>query len=223
MSSAAQIRYLVRHAIRVEMRNKHGIAGLAVFAIAAVYTCYQATGMHAELESWNALAWVVLLFTAFNAVSKPWADDASNMRSFLLHTVKPQDWLLARILYYSLMLLGLGALIFAAFLLFLGMDPFTGSGALFFFLGIEATALALASLLAMIQALAARAGGGFSLIAVLGLPLIIPIILVSTRYGMDIMKGIAFGDTAHHLLFLATLTGGFTALGYILFPYLWRD
>ncbi len=223
MSRVADIRFLVQHAIRVEMRNKHGIAGLAVFAIAAVYTCYQATGMHAERESWNALAWVVLLFTAFNAVSKPWADDAPEMRSFLLHTVRPQNWLLARIVYYSLMLLALGALIFAAFLLFLGLDPFVGNGIFYFFIGIEATALALASLLAMIQALATRAGGGFSLIAVLGLPLIIPVILVATRYGMDIMKGIAFGDTAHHLLFLATLTGGFTALGYILFPYLWRE
>ncbi len=223
MNRVADIRFLVQHAIRVEMRNKHGIAGLAVFAIAAVYTCYQATGMHAERESWNALAWVVLLFTAFNAVSKPWADDAPEMRSFLLHTVRPQNWLLARIVYYSLMLLALGALIFAAFLLFLGLDPFVGNGIFYFFIGIEATALALASLLAMIQALATRAGGGFSLIAVLGLPLIIPVILVATRYGMDIMKGIAFGDTAHHLLFLATLTGGFTALGYILFPYLWRE
>ena len=34
-------------------------------------TCYQATGTHAEQESWNALAWVVLLFAGFNAVSKP--------------------------------------------------------------------------------------------------------------------------------------------------------
>jgi hypothetical protein len=51
----------------------------------------------------------------------------------------------------------------------------------------------------------------------------IPVILVSTRYGMDLMKGIVFWDTAHHLLFLASLTGGFVALGYILFPYLWRD
>lgn len=223
MNHLAQLLSLIQHALRVELRNKHGIAGLVVFAVAAVYACYQATGTRAELESWNALIWVVLLFTAFNAVSKPWADDAPEMRSVLLHTVPPRIWILARIAYYSLLLSGVGLVVFAAFTLFLGIEHFTGWDALHFGLGIEATCLSLAALLAMIQALAVRAGGGFSLIAVLGLPLIIPVLLVSTRYGTDILKGISFLDTAHHLLFLATLTGGFIALGYILFPYLWRD
>jgi ABC-type transport system involved in cytochrome c biogenesis permease component len=81
----------------------------------------------------------------------------------------------------------------------------------------------MASLLAMIQALAIRANGGFGLIAVLGLPLIIPVILIATQYGLDILNGVSFADTAHNLLFLATLSGGFGALGYILFPYLWSD
>ena len=215
--------FLIRHALRIEFRNKHGIAGLVVFSLAAVYTCYQATGTRASMESWNALAWVVLLFAAFNAVSRPWADDSENMRSFLLHTVSPQSWILARVIYYGLLLSGLGLVVFLGFALFLGVDHFRGWNVLHFWVGIEATALALASLLSLLQALASRAGGGFGLVSVLGLPLMIPVILVSTRYGMDLMKGIVFWDTAHHLLFLASLTGGFVALGYILFPYLWRD
>lgn len=219
----SNIRFLFRHAMRVELRNKHGIAGLLVFAVASVYTCYQATGTHAEQESWNALAWVVLLFAAFNAVSKPWADDRPEIKAFLFHTVAPAHWLLARIAFYIVLLGVVSTVTYAAFLLFLGMDHFTGWTALHYYFGILMTSTALASLLAMIQALATRAGGGFSLTAVLGLPLIIPVILVSTRYGTDLMRGIAFGDTAHHLLFLATLSAGFTALGYILFPYLWRE
>jgi heme exporter protein B len=219
----SQLLFLIQHALRVEMRNKHGIAGLLVFAVASVYTCYQATGAHAEKESWNALAWVVLLFAAFNAVSKPWADDQPSMQSFLMHTVHPKQWMLARITYYSMLLALVSTVTYGAFLLFLGMDHLTGWKALHYYLGVLMTSTALATLLAMIQALASRAGGGFNLIAVLGLPLIIPVILVSTRYGNDLMRGIAFGDTAHHLLFLATLSAGFTALGYILFPYLWRD
>lgn len=223
MIALQKIYRLVQHAIRVEIRNKHGILGLLIFAIAAVYVCYQTTGSSVHSESWNALIWVVLLFTAFNAVSKPWADDSAGLRSVLFHTVSPQHWILARILYYSLMLCAMGAAVFLGFVLFLGLEPFKSSSALHFFLGVELTALALAALLALIQAIASRAGGGFSLISVLGLPLIIPIILISTRFGSDLISGMAFADTAHHLLFLATLTSGFVALGYILFPYLWRD
>tara|TARA_B100000963_G_C22627997_1_gene673374 strand:+ start:64 stop:747 length:684 start_codon:yes stop_codon:yes gene_type:complete len=223
MNTFSHISFLLKHAIKVELRNRHGIAGLLVFAIAAVYTCYQATGTRALQESWNALAWVVLLFAGFNAVSKPWADDDSAVRTFLVHTVKPQHWLIARNLYYIVLLGSVSTVTFAAFLLFLGADHFTEWTVLQYYAGVIFTSTAMASLLATVQAIAARAGGGFSMISVLGLPLIIPIILVSNRYGSDLMRGIAFGDTAHNLLFLATLSAGFSALGYLLFPYLWRD
>ena len=173
MSALSNIRFLLQHAIRVELRNRHGIAGLLVFAVAAVYACYQATGTHAEQESWNALAWVVLLFAGFNAVSKPWADDDEGVRAFLIHAVQPQHWLIARTLYYMVLLGTVSTVTFAAFLLFLGIDHLSGWTAGHYYAGVMLTSTALASLLAMIQALASRAGGGFSLIAVLGLPLII--------------------------------------------------
>ena len=223
--SSAWSRYLhlTRHAFKMEFRQKNGLAGLVLFAIASVYTCYQVAGSRADVDAWNSLAWVVLLFSAFNAVSKPWPEDSAEMRAYLVHVVKPQEWILARITFFSLLLSALTCIVFVAFTLFLGSEHLNGKQGLSFFLGMQCTSIALASLLAMIQALAIRANGGFGLIAVLGLPLIIPVILIATRYGMDILNGISFADTAHNLLFLATLSGGFGALGYILFPYLWND
>ena len=214
---------LTRHAFKMEFRQKNGLAGLILFSIASVYTCYQVAGSRAEAEAWNALAWVVLLFSAFNAVAKSWPEDAPEIRAYLIHVVRPQEWVLARITFFSLLLCGMSSIVFIAFTLFLGTEHFSGMQAIYFFIGMLLTSVALASLLAMIQALAVRANGGFGLIAVLGLPLIIPVILIATRYGMDILHGISFADTAHNLLFLGTLSGGFGALGFILFPYLWSD
>ena len=223
--SSAWSRYihLTRHAFQMEFRKKNGLAGLILFAISSVYTCYQVAGSRADADAWNALAWVVLLFSAFYAVSKPWPEDSPEMRTYLVHVVKPQEWILARITFFSLLLSGLTCIVFMAFTLFLGSEHLSTTGAFSFFLGMQATSIAMASLLAMIQALAIRANGGFGLIAVLGLPLIIPVILIATQYGLDILNGVSFADTAHNLLFLATLSGGFGALGYILFPYLWSD
>lgn len=225
LASSAWSRYihLTRHAFRMEFRKKNGLAGLILFAVSAVYTCYQVAGSRADADAWNALAWVVLLFSAFNAVSKPWPEDSPEMRSYLIHVLKPKEWILARITFFSLLLSGLTCIVFVAFTLFLGSEHLSATRALWFFFGMQATSVAMASLLAMIQALAIRANGGFGLIAVLGLPLIIPIILIATQYGMDVLNGVSFADTAHNLLFLATLSGGFGALGYILFPYLWSD
>lgn len=215
--------HLTRHAFRMEFRKKNGLAGLILFAICAVYTCYQVAGSRADAETWNALAWVVLLFSAFNAVSKPWPEDAPEMRSYLIHVLHPREWILARMTFFAMLLSGITCIVFVAFTLFMGSEDLSTGRALWFFFGMQATSIAMASLLAMIQTLAIRANGGFGLIAVLGLPLIIPVILIATQYGMDVLNGVSFADTAHNLLFLATLSGGFGALGYILFPYLWRD
>lgn len=218
-----QFRFLTTHAFRVEFRQKHGIAGLFLFALASVYACYQVAGGRASAEIWNALAWVVLMFSAFNAVAKPWAEDSPELRSYLKTTLRPGIWILARMAYYVLIMSLLALLVFFAFALFLGTEHLGGSRSWSFLLGLEFTAVAFASLLTLLSAISSRAGAGFSLTAVLGLPLIIPIILISTRYGSEILSGVIFGDTAHHLLFLAGLTGGIATLGYILFPYLWRD
>jgi heme exporter protein B len=58
-------------------------------------------GSRADADAWNALAWVVLLFSAFNAVSKPWPEDSPEMRSYLIHVLKPQEWILARITFFQ--------------------------------------------------------------------------------------------------------------------------
>ena len=215
--------FLTQHAFKMELRQKNGLAGLILFAIAAVYACYQVAWSRADADAWNALAWVILLFSAFNAVSKSWPDDSAEMRSYLIHVVRPHEWILARITFFSLLLSGLTCIVFLSFVLFLGTEHLSWTQGLSFFGGMQLTAIAMASLLAMIQALAIRAEGGFGLIAVLGLPLIIPVILIATRYGMEILNGVLFLDAAHNLLFLATLSVGFGAFGYILFPYLWRD
>lgn len=222
-TSFQRVRFLVAHAFRIEFRQKHGIAALFLFALSSVYACYQVAGGRASMDSWNALAWVVLMFSAFNAVAKPWAEDQAGLRAYLKTTLRPAEWFLARTVYFILILEVLALLIFVAFALFLGTEHLSGSKGWAFALGLQGTALAFATLLSMLGMIASRAGAGFGLTAVLGLPLIIPIILISTRYGSDVLRGIAFGDTAHHLLFLAVLSGGIGLLGYILFPYLWRD
>ena len=144
-ASSAWSRYaaLTRHAFQMEFRQKNGLAGLILFSIAAVYTCYQVAGSRAEAEAWNALAWVVLLFSAFNAVAKSWPEDAPEMRAYLIHVVRPQEWVLARITFFSLLLCGMSSIVFIAFTLFLGTEHLNGMQAVYFFIGMLLTSVAL--------------------------------------------------------------------------------
>ena len=64
--------FLFRHFLKADARAQHSIAGLVLFAIATVYAAYQVVQGRPEPETWNVLAWIILLFTAFNGVSQPW-------------------------------------------------------------------------------------------------------------------------------------------------------
>ena len=215
--------YLLVHTLRTEFRKAHGWVGLLLFALASAYAAYRAVGARPEPATWNALVWVVLMFSAFNALARPLADDVATVRRYQMHLIDPRDFLLARMLYHGLLLSVLSVVIQGAFSLFLGTEHLEGTRSLWMALGMQTTAWAMAGTITLLGALAARAGAGFGLTAVLGLPLIIPILLLAARLGDAIMSGLGAAEKWESLLFLGTFGGGAAAMGYILFPYLWRE
>ena len=74
--SWGRVACLVQHMFRVEFRQGHALIGLLLFALASVYAAFQSVGDHPGEESWNALIWIVLIFTAFNAMAPPMNDCA---------------------------------------------------------------------------------------------------------------------------------------------------
>ena len=83
-------------------------------------------------------------------------------------------------------------------------------------------AVALGTTLTLLALIAARAGAGFGMTAVLGLPLVLPVVLVSTTLGSELMSGVLLADTWHNFAFLGALAAGSGVFGAVLFPYLWR-
>lgn len=215
--------YLVLHHLKMEMRSAHNIASLVLFALASVYTAMQVVGGIPDPSTWNAMAWIILMFTAFNSAARLLPEDLSSVRAYMHWTVPPRVMILARTLHQALVMALLSALLLFFTGLFLGSANMGVVDMIGFLAGMMLTAIALASTLTLLSALSARAGAGYGLTAVLGLPLIIPIILISTQFGSDLISGIALADTAENLLFLGALSIGISTFGYVLFPYLWRS
>lgn len=213
--------YLIRHHLKMELRSAHSISSLVLFAVASVYTAFQVISGEADPATWNAMAWIILMFTAFNSAARPMKEDLASVRTYLHWTVPPHVLIAARTLHSSLIMVGLSVLILFAMGIFLG--SLEAKSMLVFLLGLISTGIALACTLTLVSAISARAGAGYGLTAVLGLPLIIPIILVSTSFGTDIITGVPLSETAENILFLCAISIGSGVFGYILFPYLWRS
>ena len=99
--------FLFQHFWRADIRAKHGVSGLVLFAVATVYATYQIAGGHPDPEVWNAMAWVILLFTSFNGVSRSLEEDRPEVLSYLRTTVRPLHYVMARTMHNVVVLGGL--------------------------------------------------------------------------------------------------------------------
>ena len=214
--------YLFRHLLSTDFRAQHGIAGLVLFAVATVYATYQVVQGRPDPDTWNAMAWIILLFTAFNGVSRTLEEDRREVLAYLRTTVQPLHYMLARTLHNVIVLCGLACLVLGCMGLLLGWAELNGARLVGFASGMILTAIALGFTLTLLALIAVRAGAGFGMTAILGLPLVLPIVLVSTRLGGELMSGVLLADAWHHFAFLGALSVGSGVFGAVLFPYLWR-
>jgi len=74
------------------------------------------------------------------------------------------------------------------------------------------------------SAIASRAGNNATLMAVLGFPLIIPLLIFLTKLSAAAIVSNSFdGETTQNLLLLLAFNILQPTLALILFPYIWRD
>jgi heme exporter protein B len=77
--------------------------------------------------------------------------------------------------------------------------------------------------LTFIAGLAFRSGAGTGLVAILGFPVIMPLLITMVRFTRSAMDGLSWSDNGLNLLVLLVLNIAFLVLSLVLFPYLWRD
>ena len=107
--------------------------------------------------------------------------------------------------------------------LFLGADVLEGADLAQFLLAVLLGAIGFASVLTLVAAIAARAGNGLGLMAILGFPIVLPMLLAVMRASKLALDGVAFSVTSTYFGGLVLLDIITITLAWLLFPYLWRD
>jgi len=218
-----EITDLVRLEFQLDIRQKHAIGGILLYVISAIYICYLAFRQLGDPDLWNALFWIILLFAAFNALARSFQREDPGRQLYLYTLVSPSSVILARTLYNMIVLLVLALLSLGVYLLFLGDSALQDADIGQFLLTVILGAIGIASVLTLISALTGRAGSGLGLMAILGFPVVLPILLIIIRVSSNALKGIEWSANSKYLLWLILVDVMVIALSYILFPYLWRD
>jgi heme exporter protein B len=75
----------------------------------------------------------------------------------------------------------------------------------------------------MVAAIASRASGNFSLMAILSFPIILPLLLTLMKMSRLALAASTWAGSQGPLIILITINLAVVILAYLLFPYLWRD
>ena len=214
---------LLRLEFSLDSRQKHALGGLLLYVVSAIYICYMSFRVLHNHTVWNALFWIILLFAAFNALARSFQREDSGRQLYIYTLAHPSSVVLARTVYNILLMLGLAFVSLTVYVLFLGGEAIEGADTGQFICVLALGATGLASTLTMISALAGRAGSGLGLMAILGFPVVLPMLLIIIRASSSAIQGFDWSITGKYLLWMGLLDVLVIALSYVLFPYLWRD
>jgi heme exporter protein B len=221
-SKTGQVVAIIAKEWRVEWRRRYALNGLLLYLVSTIFICYLSFNVRVNQMdpiTWNTLFWIILLFSAVNAIAKSFMQEAAGRLLYYYSVFSPQVLIIARLIYNALLMLVLAIAGICIYSLVLG-NPV--GDMTYFFLAVVLGAVGFSVTFTMISAIAAKAGNNQTLMAVLGFPLILPMLLMVIRLSKNALDGLDRSASSDELLTLLAINILVGAVSFLLFPYLWR-
>lgn len=213
-----QIISLIKKDLLLELRQKHTLFGVLLYVGCTVFVIYMMVG-RPEKRVWNALFWIAMLFITVNAVAKSFLQESEGRARYYVSIVHPSYYLVAKMIYSVLLMLFISMISLGLFILLVGNPgmgleyvPVACSGA-----------LTLSVLFTFLSAIAAQARQNAALMAILGFPIAIPVLMMLSRLSLAAISSVEQSGRGSLLLLLGGVDVLIIALGLILFPFLWKE
>lgn len=212
-----QVKILFLKELKIEWRQRYAINGILLQLTTAIFICYLSFQV-IEDQTWNALFWLLLMFTAVNAIAKSFISERSGRLFYYHFTVHPLAVILSKLLLNLIVALALSILSLFFFKFLLGGPAIDlvkfGAVAILFSLG-------LASLFTLLSAISAKSGNGNLMMPVLSFPIVIPLFMVTLSASNQVIRN---SDLfLKDLAILGLLDAMIIMMAVVLFQYLWQE
>ena len=213
---------LLKKDILLELRQQHTLYGILLYIASTVFVLSLAL-MDNDMDAkiWNGLFWVIQLFICVNTVAKSFLQESRGKMLYYFSIVSPAEFIIAKIIYNVGLMIAMSLVSLLLYSFFLGSPV---SKALQFTGIVILGGASISLVFTLMSAIAAKANQNAALVAILGFPVILPLLLLLMRLSKAAFNEI-FRDSA--LLQLSGLIFGLDALiiamAIILFPYLWKE
>ncbi len=215
-----QIFFLIQKEIRLEWKQKYAFNGLMLYVGATVFICYLSFREILDVPVWNALFWIIQLFAGVNAIAKSFLQESRGRTLYYYLVADPRAIILSKIIYNFLLMMLLSLINFLFYTILIG-NPIVDLK--LFVLSLILGSMGLSTVLSMVSAIASRAGHSAALMPILSFPVLLPILMTTIRLSKNSIDGLDWIVSQPLVIILAALNVLVATMGFILFPYLWKD
>jgi heme exporter protein B len=221
--SVKQMSALMRKEFLLEWRQRYALNGMLLYIVGAVFVCYLSfNARRGQLTPivWNTLFWIILLFTAINAIAKSFVQERAGRQLYYYIIASPQQIILSKILYNTALMLVLALLGFSVYAFVLG-NPV--DDVLLYLLTLVLGAIGFAASLTLVSGIASKAENPATLMAVLSFPIILPLLLMLLKISKNALDGLDRSTSWNEIAIVLAIDAIVVTLSWLLFPFLWRS
>jgi heme exporter protein B len=212
---------LIKKEFLLEFRQKSTIGGVLVYVVGTIFVSALCFKGKLDKPTWNALFWVITLFTSVTVSGKSFIKETGGQALFNFLHYSPQQFIIAKVLYNMVFMLCLSFITFFSYAFFIKNE--VENMGLFFIVLVLASS-GLAGVLSLMSAISSKASGNFAIMSILSFPVLMPLILVVIRLSKQAVDGLEWAGVGFDfIVILGALNVLTLALSFLLFPYLWRD
>ncbi len=218
-----EIRSLIWKDIKLELRQQNTINTMVMFMVSTLFLCYISFMLRTnalEALTWNTLFWIILLFSAVNSAVNSFRKETSARHLYYYQLAGPGAIILAKIIFNFILLLALSLLGFGLYLALLG-NHVSDYGV--YLIALVLGALGFSSSLTLLAGIASKTDNSSGVLAVLSLPVLLPLINMLIKLSKNAMDGLAFSASYDEIMTIFGIDLIVIALSYLLFPYLWKS
>jgi heme exporter protein B len=214
-----EILALIKKDLQLEWRSGQAWSSSVLYVFTTAFVVYL-TFINIPANVWNPIFWIIILFTAVNAVSGSFSSESGSLRLYYYTLVDPVKLMVSKVIYNLMLVTILSFFCFIGFAFVTG-NPIRHLGD--FLLVLLAAGVGLSITLTFTAAIAAGVKRKTSLLTILSFPLLIPTILVVLKLSANAIGLINDSANNQDLITLFALDLLLLGLGILLFPFLWKD
>lgn len=219
MNLSSQVKHLVKKELLLEWRSKYALNGVLLYVVSTVFVCFLSF-VSIDIITWNALFWIIMLFASINAVSKSFLQESKGRQLYIYTIASPIALIISKTIYNVLLMTLLTVIALSFHMMVFDKIP---QDLLMYFIATILGSLSFSTIFTMISAIASKAGNGGMLMAILGFPIIIPVLIVLIKLTKNAIDGLDRSVSWDEVGILLVINVLVMAVSLLLFPYLWRD